>query len=340
MQQCLTQQGLWQRSAHRSPLQGSGVCKSFCRSRSGIRRPLQFTTPRTYNFGAYKQGGSDTSPTSYGEVETVGSTSDSQSKWGRGFRDATEDDDDRPSESLKATQGGVQQDAEEAKQDMLRSFSNMLLIQRSLERVGSLCSLDSAAAGTDILPTCFFQDFGQLSWSHIHCWGPLFLDLGSAWCATCCHGAFAGGTAGSCQHQASSIRGPKAGWGSFPAGNRVAARILFQIVNDNGHCQQGRQTVQQCSLGAAKQQGDMAAPITPQRVASARLISQDTDIRTFKKKPYMVGGNQEPNCTNCLIDDGLAGYYKRLTCPYEEQRDFLEHLITRAEMGDQAMKPC
>lgn len=33
----------------------------------------------------------------------------------------------------------------------------MLLIQRSLERVGSLCSLDSAAAGTDILPTCFFQ---------------------------------------------------------------------------------------------------------------------------------------------------------------------------------------
>jgi len=32
-----------------------------------------------------------------------------------------------------------------------------------------------------------------------------------------------------------------------------------------------------------------------------------TDIRTFKKKPYLVGGNQEPNCTNCLIDDGLAG---------------------------------
>lgn len=40
-------------------------------------------------------------------------------------------------------------------------------------------------------------------------------------------------------------------------------------------------------------------------------------------------------------DSGMAvGYYKRLTCPYEEQRDFLEHLITRAEMGDQAMKPC
>ncbi|DBA69133.1 TPA: hypothetical protein ACH3X2_013101 [Trebouxia sp. C0005] len=69
-----------------------------------------------------RQGGSDTSPTSYGEVETVGSTSDSQSKWGRGFRDATEDDDDRPSESLKATQGGVQQDAEEAKQDVDNRF--------------------------------------------------------------------------------------------------------------------------------------------------------------------------------------------------------------------------
>ncbi|DBA69132.1 TPA: hypothetical protein ACH3X2_013100 [Trebouxia sp. C0005] len=41
------------------------------------------------------------------------------------------------------------------------------------------------------------------------------------------------------RHQASSIRGPKARWGSFPAGNRVAARILFQVVNDNGHCQQG-----------------------------------------------------------------------------------------------------
>lgn len=31
------------------------------------------------------------------------------------------------------------------------------------------------------------------------------------------------------------------------------------------------------------------------------------DIRSFKKKPYLVGGNQEPNCTHCQIDDGLAG---------------------------------
>jgi len=31
------------------------------------------------------------------------------------------------------------------------------------------------------------------------------------------------------------------------------------------------------------------------------------DIRTFKKKPYVVGGNQEPTCNNCLVDDGLAG---------------------------------
>lgn len=40
---------------------------------------------------------------------------------------------------------------------------------------------------------------------------------------------------------------------------------------------------------------------------SALVLLSYADIRTFKKKPYLVGGKQEPKCVNCLSNDGLAG---------------------------------
>ena len=73
-------------------------------------------------WGCERKASSDTSPTSYGEIETVGSTSDGQPKSGRGFYDASSDDDDRPLDSLKDTQREVQEDAEEAKEEAGNRF--------------------------------------------------------------------------------------------------------------------------------------------------------------------------------------------------------------------------
>lgn len=72
---------------------------SFCGVRFTQRRPLRYNAPRTYKFE--EQETSDTSPTSYGEIETIGSTAGSATGSGRERYDNDDDDIDRPLESLK-----------------------------------------------------------------------------------------------------------------------------------------------------------------------------------------------------------------------------------------------
>ena len=68
-----------------------------------------------------RQENSDTSPTSYGEIQTVGSTGGSSSKSRLGFLDASADDDDL--QSYKNAKREVQHDAEEAKQEAGNRFA-------------------------------------------------------------------------------------------------------------------------------------------------------------------------------------------------------------------------
>jgi len=59
-----------------------------------------------------RQESSDTSPTSYGEIETIGSTSGSTS--GQGQYDYTDDDSDRPLDSLKESTKETAESAQES----------------------------------------------------------------------------------------------------------------------------------------------------------------------------------------------------------------------------------
>lgn len=111
---CRLYQGRLQHVPHSTALQGSFVRSSFHKSRSSIKRPLHLSTPKT-------QENSDTSPTSYGEIQTVGSTGGSSSKSRLGFLDASADDDDL--QSYKNAKREVQHDAEEAKQEAGNRFA-------------------------------------------------------------------------------------------------------------------------------------------------------------------------------------------------------------------------
>ncbi|KAL3145985.1 hypothetical protein ABBQ38_015345 [Trebouxia sp. C0009 RCD-2024] len=86
MQQCKLQQ-IRQLSA--LPVKGTGLCAV----RTVRRRPLYYKVPRTYKF---EEQNSDTTPTTYGEIETVGSTASSGSESGKGYYGEGDDEDDRP----------------------------------------------------------------------------------------------------------------------------------------------------------------------------------------------------------------------------------------------------
>lgn len=124
MQQCRVQQ-----VRHLSSLHVPLVRSSFCAVRFAKRRSLQYSVPRTFKFE--EQESSDTSPTSYGEIETVGSTSGgtSGSTSGQGHHDYTDDDSDRPLDSLKEstkeTADSAQESAESAQHKAGHKFDEL-----------------------------------------------------------------------------------------------------------------------------------------------------------------------------------------------------------------------
>ncbi|KAK9821033.1 hypothetical protein WJX74_003942 [Apatococcus lobatus] len=61
------------------------------------------------------------------------------------------------------------------------------------------------------------------------------------------------------------------------------------------------------------------------------------DIKAEVKKPYLLGGEQEPNCTTCKLDNNWVRFSRYESngpiCPWEDRQRLQRWLVERAELG-------